>query len=49
MNSKEQKKSKSGCSNKLMYLFYSLFFAIMIIIASLIFANQSSQEGGFNL
>lgn len=49
MNSKEKKKSKSGCNNKLMYLFYSLFFAIMIIIAILIFANQSSQEGGFNL
>lgn len=47
MKSKEKK--SSGCNNKLMYLFYSLFFAIMIIIAILLFANQSSNEGGFNL
>ena len=49
MNSEEQKTKRSGCNNKLMYLFYSLFFAIMIIVAILIFANQSSNEGGFNL
>ncbi len=49
MKSKE-KKSTSGCNNRLIYLFYSLFFAIMIIIAILLFANQSSrEEGGFNL
>jgi len=50
MQSKEQKTNRSGCNNKLMYLFYSLFFAIMIIIAILIFASQSSSENaGFNL
>lgn len=50
MHSEEKKTNRSGCNNKLLYLFYSLFFAIMIIIAILIFANQSSSEtAGFNL